>query len=478
MTRRETLKKITIATFALGASGCMAEQTTKVAVVTPAQDTKIAPTALTIPPLAQYTLKDGKKIFNLIAQKGKKTFRDNPSDTYGINGDYLGPTIQVEKGDKITLNVTNTLPENFTLHWHGLHVEGQNDGGPHSIIKEGATWSPSFKVANQAGSYFYHPHTHKKTAYQTYMGAAGMLLVEDKTSQSLGLPNTYGEDDIPLVLQDKYLNKNGEMEYSTGMHITMHGMPVNTYLTNGDINPTLEAKKTLVRLRILNNSNANPWVISFGDQREFHQIATDAGLLEKPYKTNGLFLAPAERIEIIVDLSDKPSDLSLTIYNGQTIIPILAIDATNAKKSTLAIPKNLAQIDWIAEKQATQTRDFKLTMGMGRVAINGKQMNMKVIDEAVKIGATEIWTVTNNSRTNMGHPFHIHGTSFQILDRNGKKPHESERGWKDVVFVEGGETVRIIATFNHKADKNTPYMYHCHILEHEDAGMMGQFTVG
>ena len=478
MTRRETLKKITIATAALGASGCMAEQSAQAILAINTKGANAKATPLTIPPLAKYTLKDGKKTFDLTAQKGKKTFRDNPSDTYGINGDYLGPTIQVEKGDQITLNVTNSLSENFTLHWHGLHVEGQNDGGPHSIIKEGATRSPSFEVVNQAGSYFYHPHTHKKTAYQTYMGAAGMFLVEDKTSQNLGLPNTYGEDDIPLVLQDKYLNKDGEMEYSTGMRVTMHGMPVNTYLTNGDINPTLEVKKTLLRLRILNNSNANPWVIAFSDQREFHQIATDAGLLEKPYQTNGLFLAPAERIEIIVDLSDKPSNLSLTIYNGQTIIPALTIDATNAEKSTLTVPSKLAQIDWIDEKQSTQTRDFKLTMGMGIVAINGKQMNMKVIDEAVKLGATEIWTVTNNSMMNIGHPFHIHGTSFQILDRNGKKPHESERGWKDVVFVEGGETVRIIATFNHKADKNTPYMYHCHILEHEDAGMMGQFTVG
>ena len=169
--------------------------------------------------------------------------------------------------------------------------------------------------------------------------------------------------------------------------------------------------------------------------------------------------------------------------DGQ-LFNFLEIRPHNDLKKSPSLPQKLTTINWLDEKNADKNRSFLMSMQMGPMmmfgsgkthTINGKEMKMSRIDEIIKLNDTEIWELGNDSM--FAHPFHVHDVQFQILSRNGKKPHAGERGLKDVVLVDPGETVRIIAKFETYADDKYPYMYHCHILEHEDAGMMGQFLV-
>ena len=141
---------------------------------------------------------------NLTVQEGTWEFHAGEMvNTYGYNGDLLGPTLLLEQGGTVTLNVTNALPDLTTTHWHGLHVSAENDGGPHSLIYPNTTWSPSFTVLDRASTFWYHPHGHGLTDYQVSKGAAGMIIVRDAQEAALDLPRTYGVDDIPLILQTK-----------------------------------------------------------------------------------------------------------------------------------------------------------------------------------------------------------------------------------------------------------------------------------
>jgi FtsP/CotA-like multicopper oxidase with cupredoxin domain len=427
---------------------------------------------LSIPNIESYTMDKKHKKFNFNIEDGSRNFLGQEVDTYGVNAQYLGTTLRVKTKDLVSLNIRNSLLEKTTLHWHGWHVEGQNDGSMHQSIKSGAIWNPKFKVQNQAGTYFYHAHTHGKTGEHVYKGIAGMIIVDDDISENLKIPQEYGIDDIPLVVQDKYFSRDGYMPYRSGMRIRMMGHFGNAYMVNGVVSPTFKTKKTLTRFRILNASNARIMYLGFSDKRDFYQIATDGGFIEKSLKSKVIQVAPAERVEILVDLSDKIDDLFLVDSESK----IMKIDSKNAKKSKYKMPNHLTTIKWLKESQANKHRDMVLNMSRGSLTINNKTFLGTRIDEKVKLGSTEIWTIRTNSGP-MAHPFHIHGTSFQVLSRNGKSPLPSERGWKDIVLVRSKEEVKVIMQFNYKADKKNPYMYHCHILEHEDMGMMGQFTV-
>ncbi len=431
---------------------------------------------LLIPDIEKYELKNNIKHFNFKIQKASKNFIGKDVPTYGVNADYLGTTLRVKTKDLVSLNVENNLDILTTCHWHGWHVEGQNDGSMHQSIAPSKSWNPSFEIKNHAGTYFYHSHAHGKTAEQVYKGISGMIIVDDDISENLDIPNEYGVDDIPLIVQDKFFTQEGDMVYTKSNRTTMMGHMGNTYLVNGVYQPKIEASTNLLRFRILNASNARTIFLGFSDKREFYQIATDGGFMEKSLALNSLKIAPAERIEIMVDISNAKNELFLNAYENYGFVPIMKIDTSNAKKSNHKVPSFLTKIDWINPKEATTTRDINLAMRHGSLSINNKKFLGSRIDEEVKLNSTEIWNLKTTSGP-MDHPFHIHGTSFQVLSRDGNPPLDTERGWKDVVLIRPKEVVKVIMRFNYKADKNNPYMYHCHILEHEDGGMMGQFSV-
>ncbi len=430
------------------------------------------------------TLKPGTKAFFL----GKQTA------TFGYNGNYLGPTIILEKGQTVTLNVHNQLGDATTTHWHGLHVAAHNDGGPHTMIMDGETWSPSFTVMDQAAMYWYHPHLHGKTLGQVVKGAAGLIIVRDDAEAALNLPRTYGVDDIPLVFQFQ--------TFDSQKQIVLNDELDNTVLVNGTVNGMLNAPAQVVRLRLLNASSHRVFRFGFADNKNFKQIGGDAGLLNAPVSLNRLTLGPGERAEILVDLSGMQGQtLSLKTYGtelptgfpggpammGMALGPLdntnfqvlqLNVIAPTANPVT-TIPNALISNSVWSQVGAGQ-RSFGLTaqpmMSMTNFFINGLKFEMEKVNFSVQLGKTEVWTITN--QTMMAHPFHVHGNSFYVVQKNGATPPANEQGRKDVVMVPPmNGSVKIVMKFEDFADPNTPFMYHCHILSHEDNGMMGQFVV-
>ena len=445
---------------------------------------------LAIPPLLTGTENDGKKVYDLTMQKGVSNFvAGKETETWGYNGNILGPTLLMYKGDDVVLNVTNQLGEPTSTHWHGIHLPARMDGGPYQEIKNGATWTAQFTIMNEAATYFYHPHLLHKTAEQFYRGLAGLFIIKDPQNEP-GLPDQYGIDDIPLIVQGKNFNTDGSLDY--GGH--MEGVKGNYVLVNGAITPTFQAPAQIVRFRVLNASNARIYNFGFSDNRPFYQVGTDGGLLEKPVSLKRLLLAPAERAEILVDFSDQEKNqVRLVSYSDEVAdlspfwmrdaldnntFDVLTINVGPATENAVAtLPDTLTAIDRLQESEASVTRKLRLEVSLIRLrmTINGQSMDMGRIDQMVRLNDTEIWEISNPS--SMVHPLHIHDIQFQILTRNGQPPPENERGWKDTVLVKQNETVRFIARFDDFADPDIPYMYHCHILEHEDGGMMGQFLV-
>ncbi|MCB9290731.1 MAG: multicopper oxidase domain-containing protein [Lewinellaceae bacterium] len=445
---------------------------------------------------------------NLNLQSGQVAFYDGfITNTIGYNQDILGPTLILEKGSDVTLNVANNLSETTTLHWHGLHVSAKNDGGPHTPIGPGEVWDPTFTVLDKAGTYWYHPHLHEHTEEQVTMGAAGFIIVRDDDEAQLELPRTYGIDDFPVVIQSRAFNAEKQFLINTASD--------NAILCNGTLDPYLEVPAQVVRLRLLNGSTERVYNLGFSGNLNFYQIASDGGLFSAPVILSRLRLAPGERAEILLDLSALQgqsvglmgfaSELPNGIYGAAnpSVMPmgsipgygdnplngsdfnILQLDVVASSADPVTtIPTGLvAQAPYLeADAQATRSLTFTPAqmgpsgMATGPFLINGAGFDMEVINYRVPLGNTEIWQLTN--MTAISHPFHIHDVQFYILDINGNSPPPNMQGRKDVVLVPPmGGTVRFITKFEDFADEETPYMYHCHMLSHEDDGMMGQFIV-
>ncbi|MFV2063825.1 MAG: multicopper oxidase family protein [Chloroflexota bacterium] len=444
---------------------------------------------LPIPDLLSGTELDGKRVYDLTMAQGSMEYVPGKTTaTFAYNGSILGPTMLMRKGDEVVINVTNNLGEPSTTHWHGIHLPAMMDGGPHQVIADGETWQARYTIMNEAATFWYHPHLENKTAEHVYHGLAGLFIIEDPLSD-IALPNRYGIDDIPLIVQDKIIDADGSFNYPG----TTFGVKGDHFLVNGAVTPTFDAPAQFVRFRILNGSNARIYNFGFSDDRDFYQIGTDGGLLEDAVPLTRLRLSTGERAEILIDFSDQQdSEVRLVSYSSEldninpfwhtngldrSTIDLMSINikAPTADAIT-ALPAFLASIDRLQESAVDNTRTLVLEMGFtGPMTINGQSMDMDRIDEVVKLDDTEIWEIIN--RSEMPHPFHIHDIQFEVLARNGSPPPDNERGWKDTVLVMPGETVKIITHFSDFADPDVPYMYHCHILEHEDAGMMGQFTV-
>nr|WP_084213441.1 multicopper oxidase domain-containing protein [Thermicanus aegyptius] len=434
--------------------------------------------ALPVPPLLEDLDPSPKKgEFQLTARRSVKDFGNGmKAETYGYNGDYLGPVIRLRRGENVSIHLKNLLDDITTVHWHGVELPGKMDGGPHNGIQPNEEWTAQFTVNQPAATLWFHPHPMYNTGEQVYKGLAGLIYIEDEVSDRLNIPKDYGVNDFPLVVQDRRF-ENGGMPYNLSMMDIMQGFQGDTILVNGAINPYLEVPKGKVRFRILNGSNARIYHFRFTGDTPFWQIASDGGFLEKPVKLNQAVLSPAERAEIIVDFSGFKTGERMELLDGN--VSVMKFVVTDKAAKDVEIPERLTTIPKPDPSTAQRTRKF-VFQGMGSmVNINGKQMDPARIDEEVPLNATEIWEISNAGMGMMGgmmgvaHPFHAHGVQFQVLERNGEMPPENERGWKDTILVQPGETVKAIATFQYEGI----FMYHCHILEHEDAGMMGQFIV-
>lgn len=452
----------------------------------------------------------GVKHYNLTAQNGiTQFFNGINTPTFGYNANLLGPTLIINKNDSIQLNVTNSLNQVTTVHWHGFHVAPVNDGGPHQMIAPNTTWRPSFIMRNEAATFWYHPHGDMKTEIQVSKGMAGMIIVRDAIESTYVLPRKYGIDDFPLIVQSKAFDVLTQIATAT------HEDTVN--MVNGTINPFLNVPQQVVRFRLLNGNADRTYLFGLENNASFHIIGSDGGLLSAPVLANRVRLSPGERMEILIDFStynlgsqinfksfaselergiigaDSVGTSEIMIMEGyysnflngldfnvlqfnvgdQTANPVLTIPS----EFELKIPISESTVDVYRDIKLAPDTQFSTTQSLvdGPFFINDVAFHMDSINIVVNLNDTEIWTITNE--TMVAHPFHIHDIEFFVLDINGNPPPAEYQGLKDVILIMPDDTVRFITRFTTFADEMTPYMYHCHLLHHEDEGMMGSFLV-
>jgi blue copper oxidase len=446
------------------------------------------------------------KSFNLnIYDTSNAFYPGYKTKTFGVNASYLGPTLMLNKGDSLNIKINNKLMDTTTIHWHGMHVSALNDGGPHIIIPPNTVWNPKFKVRDNAAMYWYHPHLHMMTNLHASLGAAGLVLVRDTIEKKLALPRRYGLDDFPLVVQSKCFDLNKQ--------IVIENASDSVMMVNGTLKPYLPVPAQVVRFRLLNASSERVYNFGLQGNLTFYQIGTDGGLLNAPVALTRLRLAPGERAEILINFSEKigqkinllsfASELPSAIYGalqpgmgpGQTIpgyktnvlngsdfkILEFQVIAQSASPVT-AIPSSLVtNTPWkVSAANGFKTLTF-MPVNMGPTAIQGPFMinnshfDMDVVNYSIPLNNIEVWTLTNQSP--IAHPFHIHDVQFFITEMNGAAPPANMAGRKDVVLVPAGQTVKFITKFETFCDSMAMYMYHCHMLTHEDGGMMGQFNV-
>lgn len=424
----------------------------------------------------------------------------NQTITGSVNNNFWGPTLFFNKGDVVHLNVKNKLNDSTTIHWHGMHLPAVMDGGPHQVIPPGTLWQPYWKVSNNAGTYWYHPHLHEMTLEHLTKGIGGFIIVRDPIESLLALPRKYGIDDIPLVLTSRRYDANNQF-------VTTNTAYGDYMLSNGTPSAQINLPKQYVRLRILNAEIERGYDLGFSDNRTFYIIANDGGLLNSPIAVTRVKLMVGERVEIMVNLGSDQigSSLNLMAYNsGQTfgfpgsepgtngefgsllnninfnVLHINVIASTN--NPIISLPSSLTSNSYYTSANATVTRTINITNGNpgpNPIPFNFDNTSFAIgtINKTINLNDIEKWTIINNNV--FGHTFHIHDVEFKIVDRNGSPTgvgsHES--GWKDVIYVPRSESVSFVAKFDDYADAIHPFMYHCHFSNHEDEGMMGQFIV-
>lgn len=448
-------------------------------------------------------------VFNLNIQNGTTQFYPGiNTPTFGINGALLAPTLIVNNGDWVTMNVTNNLTGNSnstTIHWHGLHVPAFDDGGPHQVIEQGATWSPNFQILNAAGTFWYHPHGEGKTERHVAKGLAGMIIIRDSAEAMLTLPRTYGVDDFPIIVQSKAFDILNQIAVATEDDTAI--------CVNGIINPYLNAPAQVIRLRLLNGSSSRTYNFGFTANKPFNMIASDGGLLDNEITLTRLRLSPGERAEILLDLQDMlgqtiflnsfSSELPDGIHGAATVTGMMGGTIPGYNLNPLnGADFGILQLNVVAQTgnpvttmpttlitntpwtNYTVSRNFTLAPDTmmnaqqqveGPFNINGVHFDMETINETVYLNNTEKWRITN--QTGIAHPFHIHDVQFYLLNVNGGAVPNYEQGKKDVVLVMPMQYVEFITKFEDFANDTVPYMYHCHLLHHEDDGMMGGFRV-
>jgi FtsP/CotA-like multicopper oxidase with cupredoxin domain len=435
---------------------------------------------LTIPPLADSKIdQDGRRVFELTAQSGTtETLPGQESSSWGFNGPHLGPTLRAKRGEQVVVNVHNELDEATTVHWHGMHLPAEMDGGPHQMVDAGKQWSPTWKVDQPAASLWYHPHVHGETREHVGRGLAGMFILDDPDEPAQQqLPHDYGVDDIPVIVQDHSIRASGELRPGSNFG--------DTLLVNGDYGPFLDVTTEAVRLRLLNASSARVYNFGFSDDRDFAVVGGDGGLLPAPVERDRLTLSPGERAEIVVELqpgedvvlrsfeADLGGGLTDRFSGGADRFDVLELRAADDLDATGSVPRTLASAPDLVRSADTTEPDRIFELQGNK--INGKSMDMNRVYEVVEVDTTEIWEVKNTDGE--FHNFHVHDVQFQVLDIDGQPPAAELAGWKDTVLLKPGSKARLAMRFSDYTDPDHPYMLHCHRLRHEDQGMMAQFVV-
>lgn len=390
------------------------------------------------------------------------------SNVLAYNGQFPGPTLLARTGDWATIRLHNGLNEETITHWHGMHVDSANDGGPQLAFAPGQFHDYDFPIVQRACLNFYHPHAHMLTGKQVNLGLAGGFIVRDAEEDALDLPVDPYE--VPLVIRDAKRDNKDNLVYKPASS----GFSGNIPLVNGTLNPKLDVDRGVYRFRVLNGANARVFRLALNNGAPFTVIGNDGGLLASPVNVTQIEVGPGERLDLLVDFA------TLTI--GQTVMlrcldarwDLLQFVGTGAGGYAYNVPAVLSTITPLADPVRLRTFSFD---GMSR--INGRRFEMNRIDFQVPFGEVERWRFTSGG--NAPHPVHVHGASLQVASRTGGRarlfPWES--GWKDTVLLRDQESVDVLVRFDRQPHYVGPQLYvmHCHQLEHEDMGMMTNFLV-
>jgi FtsP/CotA-like multicopper oxidase with cupredoxin domain len=441
-----------------------------------------------------------------------------PADTLQtIPGSYLGPVIRLRRGQQVRIRIANQLPESSVVHWHGLDVPEIADGHPRLAITSGREYVVEFEVTNRAGTYWYHPHPHTRTGAQVYQGLAGLLIVRDAEEDALALPS--GGAELLCVLQDRRFDEKNQLVFHDGnMLEMMNGFLGDRVLVNGQPQATTEVDAAWHRVRLLNASNARIYKLAWTNDVQMTVIGGDGGLLEQPLYQKVLTLAPGQRADLLLDLTALAAGTDVHLdsqafteadagvvgmggmrgggmggmIGNRSSLPngaplrVMTLRTRARKGPAFRFPERLSSFDatWSPRADAT-IRRVPLSFQRMRWLLGGRTFAMDDVapEESVAAGSTQLWefvNLTNPMGMQAAHPIHMHGRQFRVLARTGGSVTNTLRagivdaGWRDTVLVLPGETVRVQVTFTRHPGL---YLYHCHILEHEDMGMMRNFQV-
>jgi spore coat protein A, manganese oxidase len=443
-----------------------------------------------------------------------KMHRDmKPTQLWGYDGICPGPTFDVRSGSAITVEWVNELPGRHFLpidhslhgaepdqpqvrtavHLHGAKVGPESDGYPENWRTPGQSATHFYPNGQEAATLFYHDHAMAITRLNTAAGLMGLYLIRDEFEDSLHLPT--GPFEIPLVLFDRSFREDGQIYYPVS------GKPdapwVSEYygggiLVNGKLFPYLEVRPQKYRFRMLNSSNGSFYVLTLDPERPFWQIGSDQGLLAEPAPLGPVILGPGERADLIVDFSGESSQ---EVYLRTSVGPILQFRVSGNANKSAPLPAKLRPIERVSKNTAVKTRTLTLGDDQNRLGMSGMMLLNRSrwsdpVTEKPVLNSTEIWSFVN--LTDDTHPIHLHLVRFQILDRRvfdvityhltgkvvytepARTPEPNEFGWKDTVRVDPATVTRIIAKFEGFAGR---YVWHCHLLEHEDNEMMRPYEV-
>lgn len=421
-----------------------------------------------------------------------------PIFTY--NGQFPPPRLEASPGDRVRIDFHNRLDEPTNLHFHGLHIPPTGNADNTFLeVAPGGSQLYEFTIPEDhpAGTFFYHPHYHGWVAHQVLAGLGGLFVIRGDLDE---IREVQQATEKFVILKDFAT----DFRDVSGGHMAMMAGREGEFVTvNGEIRPRWTVPKgELLRLRFVNTSNARFYHLAL-DDRPFYLIATDGGAIAQPRERSELLLSPGERADVLVRGDEGAASVNLVNrpYNRSRMgggmmgngggmgrmgrdrmgmgrmggresdeAEVLATIAYDGEPvSGRSLPRQLRPVDALPEP--SQTRRFVFNHGMARgqgmvFLINGKTFDGDRTDVQVQLGTVEDWEIVNEGM--FDHPFHIHTNPFQVISRNGQS--EGDRAWKDVVLVKAGETVRIRTRFQ---DFPGQTMYHCHILDHEDQGMMG-----
>jgi spore coat protein A len=477
ITRRDALERgvLSVATLCLLPTATRSARTTTVqsagnaaAAATPYQ------VDLHIPPTLQPTSTTATEVhYDLAIREGRAEIVPGTlTPVYGYEGVYPGPTIRARKGRNSIVRVTNRLSFNQNIHLHGGLTPAAFDGHPMQLIAPGDSFIYRYPNTQDAATLWYHDHAHGLSARTMFYGLAGFYIVEDDLERALELPS--GDFDVPLVIQDRAFDEDGALLYTENVD---EGFQGDTIVVNGNVSPRFAVKRALYRLRFLNASNARDYALRLSNGDPLIQVAGDGGLLEAPVTRTSVPLAPAERVDVIVDFRRLRAGTQVRLTNGLgtgDTAEVVRFDVTRATADSGRVPSALRPREEIPAPVGTPRRwDLMFsTSGTPEWQISGVGFDIDRIDYRARLGTTERWLFVNGSHR--AHPMHIHGMHFRVLDRSTGAVHPGDRAWKDTVMVAVGETVIVQPRFAPHAGR---FVFHCHNLEHQEKAMMLQLEV-